>query len=114
MGGGRATLYHPAPLLGVRDIAMVRFHSVWTLDFSYNAIGSMSTLFFSTEPVIDYDSALKSDTKLYARYFWEMLKRNIYLAPSQFEASFVSVVHTKDDIDSFLRANYEALKAISQ
>jgi len=72
----------------------------------------MMTLFFTEEPVTDYNSAVKSDTKLYGKYFHEMLNRGIYLPPAQFEALFVSSVHSKEDLDKTISANYEALKAI--
>ena len=49
----------------------------------------MSTLFFTSQPVTDYRSALQSDTKRFAAYFGAMLERGIYLAPSQFEAAFL-------------------------
>lgn len=81
-------------------------------NYQFNRIGSMMTLFFTEEPVVDYKSAIKSDTKLYARYFHEMLKREIYLPPAQFEAMFVSTAHTQEDLDKTLNANYEALKSI--
>ena len=81
------------------------------LQLTVNAIGSMSTLFFTTRPVTDYASACTSDTARFGKYFWEMLRRGMYLAPSQFEASFLSAVHTEAELDRFLAANYEALKA---
>jgi glutamate-1-semialdehyde 2,1-aminomutase len=81
------------------------------LQLTVNAIGSMSTLFFTTRPVTDYASACTADTARYGKYFWEMLRRGIYLAPSQFEACFLSAVHTEAELDRFLAANYEALKA---
>ena len=80
------------------------------LGYWQNRVGSMSTLFFSTRPVTDYDSALGSDTKRFAAYFREMLSRGIYLAPSQFEAGFVSIAHSEADIDRTIEANREALK----
>lgn len=64
-----------------------------------NRFGSMLTMFFTAESVTDYDSAKKSDTQLFARWFREMLAEGIYLAPSQFEAAFVSIAHTEADID---------------
>lgn len=64
-----------------------------------NQIGSMFTLFFNPHPVTDYVSAAKSDTKLYAKYFAQMLKAGIYLPPSQFEACFISTQHTQKDFD---------------
>jgi glutamate-1-semialdehyde 2,1-aminomutase len=66
--------------------------------------GSMFSVFFSPEPVEDLDSALKSDTVLYAKYFHAMLERGIYLAPSQFEAAFVSTAHTTRDVEHTLAA----------
>jgi glutamate-1-semialdehyde 2,1-aminomutase len=78
-----------------------------------NSIGSLATLFFAPESVRDYTAAKKSDTKAYARYFREMLDRGIFLAPSQFEASFVSVSHTSADIDRTLAAARESLQLIA-
>lgn len=69
--------------------------------------GSLSCLFFTNGPVVDYDTAKKSDTKRFASYFSHMLNRGIYLAPSQFEALFLSVAHTENDIDCFLQTAEE-------
>lgn len=63
-----------------------------------NQIGSLVGIFFTTKQVKDYDSALSSDTAEYARYFSYLLERGIYIAPSQFEAMFLSDAHTKEDI----------------
>lgn len=81
-------------------------------NFQFNRIGSMMTFFFTEEPVVDYNSAVKSDTKLYGKYFHEMLNRGVYLPPAQFEAMFVSTAHTKEDLDKTIEANYESLKNI--
>ncbi len=78
-----------------------------------NAIGSLATIFFSAGPVRNYADAKRSDTKRYARFFREMLDRGIFLAPSQFEATFISAAHTSADIDSTLGAAHESLRAIS-
>jgi len=78
-----------------------------------NSIGSLSTLFFAPQAVANYADAKRSDTKLYARFFREMLNRGIFLAPSQFEAAFVSAAHTAADIDRTISAASEVLKAIS-
>ena len=78
-----------------------------------NAIGSLSTVFFTAQPVRNYADAKRSDTKRYARFFREMLDRGIFLAPSQFEAAFVSAAHTSQDIDRTLAAAHESLQAIS-
>jgi len=78
-----------------------------------NATGSLSTVFFTPEPVRNYRDAKRSDTKRYARFFREMLDRGIFLAPSQFEAAFVSAAHTSHDIDLTLGAAHESLQVIS-
>jgi glutamate-1-semialdehyde 2,1-aminomutase len=76
-----------------------------------NRVGSMLTGFFCQDPVTDYASAKSADTKRYARYFHEMLARGVFLAPSQFEAAFVSLAHTDADIAFAGRAAAQALIA---
>jgi glutamate-1-semialdehyde 2,1-aminomutase len=78
-----------------------------------NSTGSLSTIFFAAEPVRDYAAAKRSDTKRYARFFREMLDRGVFLAPSQFEAAFVSTAHTSEDIDRTVAAAQDSLKAMS-
>jgi glutamate-1-semialdehyde 2,1-aminomutase len=75
-------------------------------------VGSMLTLFFNPEPVHNYEDAKRSDTRLFARFFWEMLARGVYLPCSQFEAAFVSAAHTEAEIDHTVAAAGEALRAI--
>jgi glutamate-1-semialdehyde 2,1-aminomutase len=76
-------------------------------------MGSLATVFFAKEPVRNYSDAKRSDTKRYARFFREMLARGIFLAPSQFEAAFLSAAHTAADIDRTLAAAREALQAMA-
>jgi glutamate-1-semialdehyde 2,1-aminomutase len=78
-----------------------------------NAIGSLSTVFFAPEPVRNYADAKRSDTKRYAKFFREMLDRGIFLAPSQFEAAFISASHTPADIDHTIAAARESLQAMA-
>lgn len=75
-----------------------------------NRVGSMMTCFFTDQQVVDYNSAKTSDTKAYAKFFWAMLERGVYLAPSQFEAAFVSAAHTLRDIENTVKAAEEAFK----
>jgi len=82
------------------------------LKYKQTRIGSMSCLFFTEKDIIDYQSVMTSNTKIYAKYFHNMLKRGIYLAPSQFEASFISLAHTEKDIEKTIKANYESLKEL--
>ena len=69
----------------------------------------MLTLFFNAEPVTDWDTASRSDTARFARYFWGMLDRGVYLPCSQYEALFVSAAHTEADVDATIAAAREAL-----
>jgi glutamate-1-semialdehyde 2,1-aminomutase len=78
-----------------------------------NATGSLATLFFTAAPVRNYSDAKRSDTKRYARFFREMLDRGIFLAPSQYEAAFVSAAHTSEDISRTIEAARESLKSIA-
>jgi glutamate-1-semialdehyde 2,1-aminomutase len=78
-----------------------------------SATGSLATLFFTTEPVRNYSDAKRSDTKRYARFFREMLDRGIFIAPSQFEAAFISAAHTSEDIARTIAAARDSLKTIA-
>ena len=77
-----------------------------------NRVGSMMCRFFTGKPVVDLASAMKSDTELFAKYFKAMLEEGIYMAPSQFEAGFVSTAHTEDDIKKTVHAHHKALDKI--
>ena len=77
-----------------------------------NRVGSMFTLFFTAEDVVDFETASHSDTALYARFFRGMLAAGINLAPAQFEAGFVSFAHTDNDIARTVEACAKALKTL--
>jgi glutamate-1-semialdehyde 2,1-aminomutase len=72
--------------------------------YTANRVGSMFTGFFTSGPVTDYASARRSSTRRYARFFHAMLERGVYLAPSQFEAGFMSLAHAEADIEATLKA----------
>ena len=72
--------------------------------WNVNRAGSLLSVFFTDRPVGNYDDALTCDTDLFARYFRHMLARGIYLAPSQFEAVFVSTVHSDEDLEETVAA----------
>jgi glutamate-1-semialdehyde 2,1-aminomutase len=76
-----------------------------------NRVGSMFTWFFTDQPVTDYESAKRSDTARFGRFFRAMLERGIYLAPSQFEAAFVSAAHSEEDIRETVMAAEETFRA---
>jgi len=78
-----------------------------------NAMGSLATIFFTPGLVKNYADAKRSSTKRYARFFREMLARGIFLAPSQFEAAFLSMAHTSADVDRTLAAAREALQSMA-
>ncbi len=69
-----------------------------------NRIGSMLTVFFTSMPVTDYQTARTSDAARYGGFFHALLERGVYFAPSQFEACFVSLAHTRRDVDATIRA----------
>jgi glutamate-1-semialdehyde 2,1-aminomutase len=75
-----------------------------------NRVGSMLTVFFTDGPVTDYNSAKRADTARYARYFHAMRESGVFLAPSQFEAAFVSLAHRDEDLAVAARAGREALQ----
>jgi glutamate-1-semialdehyde 2,1-aminomutase len=75
-----------------------------------NQVGSLACMFFGIETADDYQSVKKADTKLYAKYFREMLTAGVYLAPSQFEAMFVSFAHTEKDVGETLNKSESILK----
>ena len=72
-----------------------------------NQVGSLMSVFFTKESVVDYNSATASDTEAYAAYFNAMLQQGIYLAPSQFESMFVSDAHTDADIQKTIHVMQE-------
>jgi glutamate-1-semialdehyde 2,1-aminomutase len=74
-----------------------------------NRVGSMWTSFFTNEPVLDWDSANKCNRQLYGKFFHAMLEEGVYLAPSQFEAAFVSLAHTDEVIEKTLHAAQKAI-----
>jgi glutamate-1-semialdehyde 2,1-aminomutase len=78
--------------------------------FSTNRVGGMFGLFFSAEKVQSYAQATAADVALFNRFFHGMLKRGVYLAPSAFEAGFMSSAHTDEDIADTLEAACGALR----
>jgi glutamate-1-semialdehyde 2,1-aminomutase len=71
---------------------------------SWTRVGSMASLFFTPGPVRDWKTAARSDREAFRKFFWGMLEEGFYLAPSPFEAMFLSTAHTEADIDATLEA----------
>ncbi len=80
---------------------------------TFTRVGSMLCAFFTDRPVSDFASATTSDTERFGIFFRKMLAQGIYLAPSQFEAAFVSLAHTNEDIEKTIAAAYDAFAACS-
>ncbi|MCH7403090.1 glutamate-1-semialdehyde 2,1-aminomutase [Belliella kenyensis] len=79
------------------------------LDFSINHVGSMYSLFFTNQEIVDFETAKQSDTAVFGKYFQAMLQRGVYLAPSQFESLFLSTALTDHLIEQILTAHEESL-----
>ena len=75
-------------------------------------VGSMLTTFFTPGPVVDWNTAKQSDTKRYGQFFHHMLEQGVYLAPSQFEAAFLSTAHSTQDVEKTIRAAHTAFKKL--
>jgi glutamate-1-semialdehyde 2,1-aminomutase len=82
------------------------------VDIQLPRIGSMFTVFFTKEPVTDYETAAKADTALYGRFFHQMLSRGVYFPPSQFEAAIISTAHTSRDIQYTIEAANRAFASV--
>jgi glutamate-1-semialdehyde 2,1-aminomutase len=78
-----------------------------------NRVGSMWTIFLTEHPVTNWTTANKSDRKQYGRFFHAMLEQGVYLAPSQFEAAFVSIAHTDEIIDQTIEAARKAFERLA-
>lgn len=81
-------------------------------NLTINHLGSMYTLFFTDQPVTDFESAKSSDLAMFGKYFHAMLNRGIYMAPSQFESLFLSTALTDEHIEKIIQASDESLKEI--
>jgi glutamate-1-semialdehyde 2,1-aminomutase len=82
------------------------------MDYTVNQIGSMYSLFFTNQHVVDYETAKSCDTKTFGQYFNLMLEKGVYLAPSQFESLFISTKIDKKLVKKILKASHESLKEI--
>lgn len=93
--------------------AIQDFMGDYNLNYQVNEIASMFQVFFSNEPVYDYASAKKSDRRVFTVFHKELLKRGVFIPPSQFETCFISSEHSsKEDIEKTIRAIEESLKYV--
>ena len=119
MSAGLATLKilrdeNPYPALEKKSSHLAEAFAKNIADFGIKAtqtrVGSMMCLFFTDTEVVDYDTAITSNKEQYAKYFHSMLESGIYLAPSQFEAMFVSAAHSKDDLEKTIESQRKAFR----
>lgn len=89
---------------GIEDAARERGVKV-----RINRIGSMFTIFFTSQGVVDFESAKKTDTESYSKFFHGMLREGVYLPPSNFESCFLSLLHTVEDVEQTIKASKVAL-----
>ena len=87
---------------GMREAA-----SEGDVPFTINQVGSMVSMFFTEGPVKDFFTAARSDADAFKDFFWHMLRRGVYLAPSQYEAGFISAVHSEEDLEKTFEAARE-------
>ncbi len=88
---------------------MIQIADEKKIQFQFNRAGSLFSFFFAKEPVIDADSARKADSNFFKIFFHEMLKQGIYLAPSPFEAGFISLAHSSEELQTTLSAFKKSL-----
>ena len=79
---------------------------------TFNRCGSMFCGYFTSEPVHNLADAMKSDRERFKKYFHGMLNAGVYMAPSQFEAGFISTAHSQADIETTVRAAAQAMKSL--
>jgi glutamate-1-semialdehyde 2,1-aminomutase len=110
LGKMDAASYERLDGLGARlESGLRKFVEGLRIPVCIQRIGSAFTLFFCPGPVTDFATAKQANTKQYATFFHGMLDRGFYLPPAQLETAFISLAHSDDDIDSFVRAAQETL-----
>ena len=77
----------------------------------FTRVGSMFSMFFTDQDIVDFETVKSCDTDFFKRYFNGLLEEGVYIAPSQFEAGFMSAVHTDEDISLTIEASRKALTA---
>lgn len=96
----------------VLEESIIKAASKSGIDIQLPRVGSMLTTFFSTQPVTDYDTAQKANLELFSRFFHKLLANGIYWPPSQFEASFISLAHSEQDIHTTIDAVARAFASL--
>jgi glutamate-1-semialdehyde 2,1-aminomutase len=86
--------------------------SASSLPVQINRVGSMMTVFFTDQPVRNFESAIRCDTKVFGTFFQGSLAAGLYLAPSQFEAGFLSIAHDDEVLSRTAEATKKAVKGL--
>ncbi len=81
------------------------------IEAQFTRVGSMFSMFFTSQEIVDFETVKSCDTDFFKRYFNELLEEGVYIAPSQFEAGFMSAVHTDEEINLTIEASRKALTA---
>jgi glutamate-1-semialdehyde 2,1-aminomutase len=84
------------------------------IEHSITRVGSMMTLFFNAQPVADWDGASRSNTQRFARWFWDLIERGVYMPCSQYEALFISAAHSEQDIETTVGAAKQILPMLAK
>ena len=105
---GEPSFYERLEDLGDRwQRGMHEVASEGDVPFTINQVGSMVSIFFTGETVTDFSSAACSDMEAFKDFFWHMLRRGVYLAPSPYEAGFISTAHSEEDLEKTFEAARE-------
>lgn len=105
---GEPGFYERLEELGDRwKAGMSEAASAGSIPFTINQVGSMVSLFFTEGPVADFNSAARADAEAFKDFFWHMLQKGVYLAPSPYEAGFISIVHSGEDLERTFEAARE-------
>ena len=81
------------------------------IDAQFSRVGSMFSMFFTSQEIVDLETVKSCDTEFFKRYFNGLLKEGVYIAPSQFEAGFMSTVHTDEEINLTIEVSRKAMTA---
>ena len=93
---------------------IIRAASSINFNLSISRLASLLTVFFTRNPVLDYESASQAETALFGRFFQQLLAEGIYWPPSQFEAAFISLAHSDEDIQFTIRAIDKAFSSLQR
>jgi len=94
-------------------MAIEKASTKYNIPVCLSGLGSMMCLFFTDQPVLNYDVAKNSNLEIFNEYFWNMLEQGVFLPPSQFEAFFISLAHNEEDLNFTIRAIENSFKKIS-